>query len=143
MKLITTISLLVLLVLASAAQAAPKKVTWERVKVSTYGWPGDGPYQGLAGCGYRAIGGKDAGRRSPCYLNPRQPVMAHRTLPLGTLLRVCTEGPSKGTCSGARVWDRCGPGCDANGVWGDQSWGLQKRLGLGYTTTYVWVARLS
>lgn len=131
--------LLAITFLAIWAEESRAAVVWKDATVSTYGWPGDGPTQPLAGCGYKKRGGLDAGKPMPCRLTPKAPIVAHRTLPLGTLIRVCYQG----RCSGARVGDRCGPGCDHNGVEYDLSWGLAKRLGFPYSIESVKVAVLS
>ena len=125
---------------AFATPAGATVVEYRTVRASTYGWPGDAPTQPLAGCGYRKIGGADAGRPMPCRLSPRLPIVAHRSWRLGTLVRVCTTGPER-RCAGARVGDRCGPGCDRNGVDVDLSWGVARRIGFGYGVADVIVIR--
>lgn len=134
------------LVVALADASAAPRVERAEWRVSTYGWPGDDPYQRLAGCGYKKVGGLDAGRPMPCRLTPTLPIVAHRTLPLGILVRVCyTRRVSDlvlvRRCAGARVGDRCGPGCDRNRVDADLSWGLARRIAFPYTVGTVTVLR--
>ena len=141
-----------LAVVADARAAAPPPNTptileYRTWRASTYGWPGDDPYQPLAGCGHKKIGGADAGKPMPCRLSPTLPIVAHRTWPLGLYVVVCyvkrvtPEGVLVRRCAGARVGDRCGPGCDANGVDADLSYGLARRIAFPYSIRNVTVIR--
>lgn len=136
-----------LVALAAACYLVPAAradmLTHEGWRASTYGWPGDAPYQPLAGCGYRKIGGRDAGKPMPCRLSPRLPIVAHRTWRLGSYVLVCYRAADRRRCAGARVGDRCGPGCDANGVDLDLSWGLARRLRFPYGIAAVTTVRVA
>lgn len=133
---------LLALVLTAPAYAGDRVM---RVKVSTYGWPGDSPFQPLAGCGYRKINAPDAGGKMPCRLSPRLAIMAvvPGFLKMGLRGTVCYGGngdgvPGRGErCAWFRAGDRCGPGCYANGVKGDLSHGVARLIGFPWTVDYV------
>lgn len=134
-------TILAILILAGAlsAPASASAAEWQTAKMSTYGWPGDGPYQPLAGCGYRKIGPPNAGQRLPCNLSPSiiGVAVVHGVARLGERLsfEICVDG----TCGRywLRVIDYCGPGCARNGVLFDISWGGARRTNFGYAVREV------
>lgn len=145
---IAVVALLAVVADARASSPPPNTILEHRAwRASTYGWPGDDPYQRLAGCGHRKIGGRDAGQPMPCRLSPRLPIVAHRTWPLGLYVVVCytkrvtLDGVLVRRCAGARVGDRCGPGCDRNRVHADLSYGLARRIAFPYGIANVTVTR--
>lgn len=116
------------------AAAAPARA--ESVVASTYGWPFEGSAeetQPLAGCGYVRLVGKSAGTPLPCRLSRHARVVASRSLPLGSRVRVCWRS----RCSWAWVADR---GPYANGADVDLSYGLAWALRFPYSVESVEMA---